>query len=50
VEGLHVVGVSHLKYKYPFLYSFTCYVFICVVTSMVLSVITTCMLLLLFLH
>jgi hypothetical protein len=50
VEGLHAVGGPQLKDKYPFLCSFTCYVFIYVVTSMVLSVITACMLLLLFLH
>jgi hypothetical protein len=50
VEGLHTVGGPKLKYKYPFLYSFTCYVFIYVVTFMVLFVITGCMLSLLFLH
>jgi hypothetical protein len=28
VEGLHTVGVLQLKYKYPFLCSFTCCVFV----------------------
>jgi hypothetical protein len=28
MEGLHVVGVLQVKYKYPFLCSFTCCVFI----------------------
>jgi hypothetical protein len=37
VEGLHAVGGPQLKYKYSFPYSFICYVFIYVVTSMVLS-------------
>jgi hypothetical protein len=50
VEGLHAVGGPQLKDKYPFLCSFTCCVFVYVVISMVLSVITACMLLLLFLH
>jgi hypothetical protein len=37
MEGLHAVGGPQLKDKCPFIYSFTCYVFIYAVTSMVLS-------------
>jgi hypothetical protein len=50
MEGLHKVGGPQLIYKYPFLCSFTCCVFVYVVIYMVLSVITTCILLLLFMH
>ena len=50
MEGLHTIRGPQLKDKYPFIASFTFYVFVYVVISMVLSVITTCMILLLFFH
>jgi hypothetical protein len=60
MEGLHVFGVLQLKYKYPFLCSFTCCVFVHVILMSIsyiccyiygfFPMITACMILLLFLY